>query len=107
MDSSHRLLRLPSQCRDVVGGTMQAGVAGAICSTGLMTLRRRSSGPRRQVTRMMPIGVPRVPYRTPREGGWQWVDIWNCLVRQPALPAARSQRVAAPGMLVGRTPDSP
>ena len=30
---------------------------------------------------MMPIGVPRVPYRTPREGGWQWVDIWNCLVR--------------------------
>ena len=30
---------------------------------------------------MMPIGVPRVPYRTPKEGGWQWVDIWNCLVR--------------------------
>ena len=29
---------------------------------------------------MMPIGVPRVPYRTPKEGGWQWVDIWNCLV---------------------------
>lgn len=28
----------------------------------------------------MPIGVPRVPYRTPKEGGWQWVDIWNCLV---------------------------
>ena len=38
--------------------------------------------PRRQVTRMMPIGVPRVPYRTPREGGWQWVDIWNCLYRE-------------------------
>ena len=31
---------------------------------------------------MMPIGVPRVPYRTPREGGWQWVDIWNCLYRE-------------------------
>jgi ATP-dependent Clp protease protease subunit len=30
---------------------------------------------------MMPIGVPRVPYRTPKEGGWQWVDIWNCLYR--------------------------
>ena len=29
---------------------------------------------------MMPIGVPRVPYRTPQSGGWQWVDIWNCLV---------------------------
>jgi hypothetical protein len=41
-----------------------------------------SSGARRQVTRMMPIGVPRVPYRTPREGGWQWVDIWNCLYRE-------------------------
>lgn len=34
---------------------------------------------------MMPIGVPRVPYRTPREGGWQWVDIWNCLVRRPRV----------------------
>ena len=34
---------------------------------------------------MMPIGVPRVPYRTPREGGWQWVDIWNCLVRRPRM----------------------
>ena len=33
---------------------------------------------------MMPIGVPRVPYRTPKEGGWQWVDIWNCLVSQRA-----------------------
>lgn len=30
----------------------------------------------------MPIGVPRVPYRTPKEGGWQWVDIWNCLYRE-------------------------
>ena len=37
---------------------------------------------RRQVTRMMPIGVPRVPYRTPRGEGWQWVDIWNCLYRE-------------------------
>jgi ATP-dependent Clp protease protease subunit len=41
-----------------------------------------SGSPRRQVTRMMPIGVPRVPYRTPKEGGWQWVDIWNCLYRE-------------------------
>ena len=29
---------------------------------------------------MMPIGVPRVPYRSQKEGSWQWVDIWNCLV---------------------------
>ncbi|KAK9814397.1 hypothetical protein WJX72_005299 [[Myrmecia] bisecta] len=49
---------------------------------GTIAQARRSSGPTRQVTRMMPIGVPRVPYRTPREGGWQWVDIWNCLYRE-------------------------
>lgn len=41
-----------------------------------------AASPRRQVTRMMPIGVPRVPYRTPKEGSWQWVDIWNCLYRE-------------------------
>lgn len=29
---------------------------------------------------MMPIGTPRVPYRTPGEGTWQWVDLWNALV---------------------------
>jgi hypothetical protein len=34
---------------------------------------------------MMPIGVPRVPYRSQKEGSWQWVDIWNCLV-SPFLP---------------------
>ena len=31
---------------------------------------------------MMPIGVPRVPYKTPNENMWQWVDIWNCLYRE-------------------------
>jgi len=31
---------------------------------------------------MMPIGVPRVPYKTPNESMWQWVDIWNCLYRE-------------------------
>ena len=30
----------------------------------------------------MPIGVPRVPFRTPKEGLWTWVDIWNCLYRE-------------------------
>lgn len=30
----------------------------------------------------MPIGVPRVPYRSREAGGWQWVDIWNCLYRE-------------------------
>lgn len=31
---------------------------------------------------MAPIGTPKVPYRTPGEGGWQWVDIWNVLYRE-------------------------
>jgi ATP-dependent Clp protease protease subunit len=34
-----------------------------------------------QVTRMMPIGVPRVPYRV-GNGQSVWVDIWNCLYRE-------------------------
>ncbi|KAJ7532212.1 hypothetical protein O6H91_14G077500 [Diphasiastrum complanatum] len=42
---------------------------------------RRSARCRGQVT-MMPIGTPKVPYRTPQEGGWQWVDIWNVLYRE-------------------------
>lgn len=42
----------------------------------------KATTPLRQVTKMMPIGVPRVPYRTPKEGTWQWVDIWNCLYRE-------------------------
>ncbi|KAL3133756.1 hypothetical protein ABBQ32_008240 [Trebouxia sp. C0010 RCD-2024] len=46
------------------------------------TAHRSFGGFKRQTTRMMPIGVPRVPYRTPKEGGWQWVDIWNCLYRE-------------------------
>lgn len=32
-----------------------------------------------QIT-MMPIGVPRVPYRNVREGTWQWLDLYNALV---------------------------
>lgn len=34
---------------------------------------------------MMPIGTPRVPYRTPGEGTWQWVDIWNALYRDRVI----------------------
>lgn len=58
----------------------------AISSPATLNTSVSSSGvtlpSRRQITRMMPIGVPRVPYRTPKEGGWQWVDIWNCLYRE-------------------------
>ncbi|CAK9135963.1 unnamed protein product [Ilex paraguariensis] len=34
---------------------------------------------------MMPIGTPRVPYRNPTEGTWQWVDIWNALYRERVI----------------------
>lgn len=40
------------------------------------------SGPRRTRATMMPVGVPRVPYRLPRSNYWAWVDIWNCLYRE-------------------------
>ena len=66
--------------------------------------RSSGSGPRRQVTRMMPIGVPRVPYRSQKEGSWQWVDIWNCLVRfllQAALwPLFAAHTYCQPGQKV-------
>lgn len=42
----------------------------------------RSGSGRRRTATMMPIGVPRVPYKTPNENSWQWVDIWNCLYRE-------------------------
>ncbi|XP_050377104.1 ATP-dependent Clp protease proteolytic subunit-related protein 2, chloroplastic [Argentina anserina] len=35
--------------------------------------------------RMMPIGTPKVPYQTPGEGGWQWVDLWNALYRERVI----------------------
>ncbi|XP_022995667.1 ATP-dependent Clp protease proteolytic subunit-related protein 2, chloroplastic-like [Cucurbita maxima] len=34
---------------------------------------------------MMPIGTPRVPYRNPGEGTWQWVDLWNALYRERVI----------------------
>ena len=68
--------------------------------------RRCSGGPRRQVTRMMPIGVPRVPYRAPQAGGWQWVDIWNCLVRCSPVPQLLHAitRQHTPTTVVGKLP---
>lgn len=42
--------------------------------------RTRNQRPSRVRIGMMPIGTPKVPYRTPGEGTWQWVDLWNALV---------------------------
>jgi ATP-dependent Clp protease protease subunit len=34
---------------------------------------------------MMPIGTPRVAYRTPGEGTYQWIDLWNALYRERVI----------------------
>ncbi|OIT03158.1 atp-dependent clp protease proteolytic subunit-related protein 2, chloroplastic, partial [Nicotiana attenuata] len=45
----------------------------------------RNSKPTRARVSMMPIGTPRVPYRNPTEGMWQWVDLWNALYRERVI----------------------
>ncbi|KAK4761572.1 hypothetical protein SAY87_029456 [Trapa incisa] len=45
----------------------------------------RNQKPVRAQVKMMPIGTPRVPYRTPGEGSWQWVDLWNALYRERVI----------------------
>ncbi|KAJ0048786.1 hypothetical protein Pint_16010 [Pistacia integerrima] len=47
--------------------------------------RTRTHKPIRGRIAMMPIGTPRVPYRTPGEGTWQWVDLWNALYRERVI----------------------
>eukprot|EP00475_Leptophrys_vorax_P040383 TRINITY_DN74757_c0_g1_i1.p1 TRINITY_DN74757_c0_g1~~TRINITY_DN74757_c0_g1_i1.p1 ORF type:complete len:453 (+),score=-37.80 TRINITY_DN74757_c0_g1_i1:62-1360(+) len=62
----------PSSLSDRLFSTVAAATTAA---------RPSGAGRRARVT-MMPIGTPKVPYRTPGEGGWQWVDIWNVLYRE-------------------------
>lgn len=50
-----------------------------------LIFRYPNQKPARAQIQMMPIGTPRVPYRTPGEGTWQWVDLWNALVSHYAL----------------------
>ncbi|XAR66126.1 Endopeptidase Clp [Bertholletia excelsa] len=47
--------------------------------------RTQNSKPARPRVGMMPIGTPRVPYRAPGEGTWQWVDLWNALYRERVI----------------------
>ncbi|ONI06793.1 hypothetical protein PRUPE_5G081300 [Prunus persica] len=47
--------------------------------------RTRNQRPSRARIGMMPIGTPKVPYRTPGEGTWQWVDLWNALYRERVI----------------------
>ncbi|GAQ82442.1 ATP-dependent Clp protease proteolytic subunit [Klebsormidium nitens] len=95
-----RARRRPSASALVVPGfaglrSSAAGVVGRPCEDLNGKLHQtvqtavhasaRSGGSRKGPVTMMPIGTPRVPYRTPGEGGWQWVDIWNVLYRERIL----------------------
>ncbi|PKA55807.1 ATP-dependent Clp protease proteolytic subunit-related protein 2, chloroplastic [Apostasia shenzhenica] len=50
-----------------------------------LSLRNSSKRCVRPRISMMPIGTPRVPFRTPGEGTWQWVDLWNALYRERVI----------------------
>ncbi|KAH1202175.1 ATP-dependent Clp protease proteolytic subunit-related protein 2, chloroplastic [Glycine max] len=81
------------------GKFMAALVAGfekqrpAPCNTPRLTemkskglcFRYANHNPSMARIRMMPIGTPKVPYRTPGEGTWQWVDVWNALYRERVI----------------------
>ncbi|KAK3237168.1 hypothetical protein CYMTET_52721 [Cymbomonas tetramitiformis] len=64
-------------------------------------IRVGRKGPVKQTTKMMPIGVPRVPYRTPKENTWQWVDIWNCLYRERIIFVGQQINEELGNQLVG------
>ncbi|KAG8382351.1 hypothetical protein BUALT_Bualt05G0068300 [Buddleja alternifolia] len=49
------------------------------------SIESRSGKSTRARVSMMPIGTPRVPYRNPTEGTWQWVDLWNALYRERVI----------------------
>ncbi|XP_047327146.1 ATP-dependent Clp protease proteolytic subunit-related protein 2, chloroplastic [Impatiens glandulifera] len=50
-----------------------------------VNFRSSNNNATRARVKMMPIGTPRVPYRTPGEGTWQWVDLWNALYRERVI----------------------
>lgn len=50
-----------------------------------VSLRNLNQKYARPCVSMMPIGTPRVPFRTPGEGTWQWVDLWNALYRERVI----------------------
>lgn len=70
----------------------RVGVRGFGLGGGSRALRR--------VTKM-PVAVPRVPYRTPQEGNWQWVDLWNCLYRERIIFVGQGISEELANQLVG------
>lgn len=51
----------------------------------VLNFRYANQKPVRAQIQMMPIGTPRVYYRTPGEGTHQWVDLWNALYRERVI----------------------
>ncbi|XP_002968834.2 ATP-dependent Clp protease proteolytic subunit-related protein 2, chloroplastic [Selaginella moellendorffii] len=54
---------------------------GKLPALGELSHSKRGGKCRAQVV-MMPLGVPKVPYRASSEGSWQYVDIWNVLYQE-------------------------
>ena len=54
-----------------------------------VSARAGRASARKETATMMPVGVPRVPYRMRRENVWQWVDIWNCLYQERVIFVGR------------------
>ncbi|CAL5208540.1 unnamed protein product [Lathyrus oleraceus] len=48
----------------------------------VLSFRYANQKPVRAQFLMMPIGTPRVRYKTPGEDSWQWIDLWNALYRE-------------------------
>ncbi len=56
----------------------------------LTCLRRRSGAPKRKVTTMMPVSVPKVLCRPPGQKQSEWVDLWEAYVS--IVPRGRAGR---------------
>lgn len=59
----------------------------------------RCLGMRRPVC--MPVAVPKVPYRTPGDGTYQWIDLWNCLYRERIIFVGQALSDDLANQLVG------
>ncbi|CAK8562799.1 unnamed protein product [Lathyrus sativus] len=55
----------------------------------VLNFRYANQKPVRAQFHMMPIGTPRVRYKTPGEGTYQWIDLWNALYRERIIFIAK------------------
>ncbi|RZC70137.1 hypothetical protein C5167_033294 [Papaver somniferum] len=71
---------------DSIFGSKKPNLTAEFHDKVYKSIQSRTRGkPTRARIGMMPIGTPRVPYRTPGEGTWQWVDLWNALYRERVI----------------------